>query len=181
MTDRDLFYCTDFACDGHARSNEKCADLGGDDLDGLIVSYCDRALGVTHTAADHDACERRRIEALRAKPAPTYTVSGNAAYIQRLDSDGNPTGEPFALGGSLTNVEFALPDDADVVDFNLANRTMTLDLTLNEVSPELLALLTGVGTPAEPEFEVWYRKQPWYKRLYWWAQAQWRRLPGVTR
>jgi hypothetical protein len=27
--------------------------------------HCDRVVGVPHTASDHDACERRRIESLR--------------------------------------------------------------------------------------------------------------------
>lgn len=125
MTDRDLYYCGDFNCDGHARSNERCE---------TIEEATETPTYHTTTFGTKDA---------------KFMVSGNAVYVSRLDAEGNPTGEPMTLSGSLTNIEFTLPDDAEVVEWDQTLRSMTLDLSLNEVDPALLALLTGQGTPPE--------------------------------
>lgn len=155
MTDRDLFYCGRFDCDGHARSNEKCSDL-----------YCD---------VSPEECE--------PKPAPTYTVSGNRMVLTRLDPEGNPVGEPVEYPGP---VSFDIPEgsvsDATVLMDSEGFSSLTLDIEMGHVDPDILSVLTGDSTLADTmKFEFWYSRQPWYKRLLWWAQDQWRRLPGVGR
>lgn len=167
MTDRDLFYCTDFQCDGHARSNETCTDPES----GYLIPGC--------------------------KPAPKYTVSGNALRIFRLDPEGNPVGEAVEFPGP---VSFDIPEgtvsDAAVFTDAQGFSSLTLDVEMGQVSPEILALLTGQGTPPEEMMLVTLPKYPrlrfaayclrrWTIDLVvdgWrWAQAQWRRLPGVGR
>ena len=131
MTDRDLYMCGDFNCDGHARSNERCVDPES----GYPVGPA----------------------------APTYTVSGNSMRIFRLDPEGNPIGEAMEFPGP---VSFDIPEgtveDATVLMDSDGFSSLTLDIDMGQVSPEVMALLTGQGTPPE-KIEV-FIPRPWYWR-----------------
>lgn len=150
-------------------------------------NYCDRVPGVVHTAADHDACERRRINALRdatkcdcavssyvvdlpvASPPPRVTVSGNGLTVFRLDAEGNPVGEGLRLDSA---VRLNIPDDKvdDVLSLgDLTGKTMSIDMNLCDVSPKLLAILTGQYLYTDIPTEVWV-SVPWWRRLFSWRK-----------
>lgn len=153
-------------------------------------NYCDRVIGVVHTAADHDACERRRIDALRARqPDPVsrdrYTVSGNAMRVWHLDAEGNPVGEPIDLN-TLGRVSFDI-DAADVADADIDGdemmltldpnqlrlNTFTADIEFNNIDPAVMFMLTGQGTPPD-EITVYHNPSIWWliKR---WLKGWWKR------
>jgi len=169
MTDRDLFYCTDFQCDGHARSNETCLDP--ETL--LPIPGCKPECSHPHCDYDPEVDGQHRHPDMPA--APKYTVSGNHLRITRLDGEGNPTGPVMDLsnwGEVSLDVEAGSADDAALSYPYPGETEFTLDIALCEVDPALLALLTGQGVLPE-EVEFMYLRHPWYKRLLWWARGMW--------
>lgn len=156
MTDRDLFYCGGFNCDGHARSNERCEP-----------DLYERTTEAVYGARHREDCGNLRGAVcecfLTKKPAPKYTVSGNRARLFRLDPEGNPIGEAIEFPGP---VSFDIPEgsvsDATVLMDSDGLSSMTLDIDMGYVDPAILALLTGYGAPPE-EVEV-FMPRPWYWR-----------------
>lgn len=156
MTDRDLFYCTDMWCDGHARSNDVCDPDKGEGFDAEAVTEDDEEVPPV---------------------APTYTVSGNHMRVFRLDPEGNPIGEAIEFPGP---VSFDIPEgtvsDATVLmdSEGFSSLTLTLDIEMGQVDPALIALLTGVGTPPEEMTLItlptrWQRFKAWLRRCErWW-------------
>jgi hypothetical protein len=155
MTDRDLFYCTDFACDGHARSNERCLSIE--------EATC------AHPHCDYDP----EVDGQHRHPdmpevSGNAIITGTSARMWRLDAEGNPIGEAVEFP-AFTQLSMPLgsADDALLVEGEDGFKQLTLDLTLTEVDPALMALLTG--TESMP-YEVW---APIY--LTWWQRA-WNRI-----
>jgi len=164
MTDRDLFYCTDFQCDGHARSNETCRDP--ETL--LPIPGCKPECSHPHCDYDPEVDGQHRHPDMPA--APKYTVSGNHMRVFRLDTEGNPVGAAVDFPGAFS---FDLdPDEVADVKIDWPTETVTIDLEMGAVDPALLALLTGQGVLPE-EVEFMYLRHPWYKRLLWWARGMW--------
>lgn len=152
MTDRDLYTCGDFNCDGHARINDRCPEY----IDCVESKPCP----YPHCDYDPEVDGQHRHN-YPPKPAPTYTVSGNALRIFRLDPEGNPIGEAVEFPGP---VSFDIPEgtvsDAAVFTDAQGFSNITLDIEMGQVSPEILALLTGQGTPPEEMMLVTLPKYP---------------------
>lgn len=150
MTDRDLFYCTDFGCDGHARSNEHCDTVFGGDPDEPI-----------HTLPPEFVSRDR------------YTVSGNHMRIWRLDAEGNPVGEAIEMPAKV--VSFDIDPETDDVFIGHSLKEVTVEMNIAGVDPKVIALLTG---DSFAPFEVWYKRQPWYKRWLWLVLDWWHEMRG---
>jgi hypothetical protein len=101
---------------------------------------------------------------------PVYTVSGNSCRITRLDTEGNPIGEPIDVAGPVT---FDVDAD-DVADFDLTRDTMTLEFRATDVGPDLMWLLFG-GLVPEPEPTRWQRFKVWLLLPYWRRIKRWLR------
>lgn len=88
------------------------------------------------------------------KPKPSVTVSGNGITVFRLDAEGNPVGEGLSLDGA---VEFTtvMPEFNErlISGWDTHLETVTLDIDLCDVNPDLIAILTG-QYPLPP-YEVW--------------------------
>lgn len=130
-------------------------------------NFCDRVIGKAHTAADHDACERRRIDYLRDQPktGPTYKVSGNHLRLFRLDAEGNPVGAGIEFPGP---VSFGLAaDEVEDMRIDWPTETVSIEMQMCDVDPAVMALLTGYALAPRP----WYwRYLP--KRVKHWAKQR---------
>lgn len=90
-------------------------------------------------------------------------VSGNHIRMVRLDAEGSPVGEPIEIDG-FTTLDISADSIEDTV-IDLPTETITMDLTLGEVDPKVMALLFGEPVP----FEVWTKRPPWWRILLnWW-------------
>lgn len=90
-------------------------------------------------------------------------VSGNHARLVRLDPDGNPVGEPVEIDG-FTTFDIGA-DSIEDTTIDLSTGTITMDFTLQEVDPELLALLFGEPVQVHKNPSVW--RLVWSWLMHW--------------
>lgn len=131
---------------------------------------------------------------------PKITVSGNRMWVTRLDAEGNPAGEPIELSGKVNDLSIDLPVDG-ITDWDmLTDKTLTLEVSLMKVDPELIAMLTG-QSPLPPRDHWFFLPSRWQRVVrfvkrwkwtitaavmfalmtaasVWWLMFLWRRLFG---
>lgn len=119
----------------------------------------------------------------------TGPIKGAEFRVTRLDEQGNPIGESFEIKGSMTGRITGTGPHPHLEEVDrlppMEFKTLSMDVTIADVDPEAIALLTGTGKytpgsthsmtitgPVKRTFWQWLRRRPrQYRTTY---------LPHVT-